>query len=129
MSQASTVRGGRSSSSRASTSCASVSSFGGFGVGSVPASTLVSVGLAAQLFGLALRFFVFVGIGDGRGDDVAAAGPFAEIDQSAAFATERELRLSAQHDGAANRTAQRADSFLRHRWPEAQARGPSNARA
>lgn len=51
------------------------------------------------------------GIENGRADAIASARPFAEIDQAATIAAEREVLVRAQHDRLA-RGATQADNFL-----------------
>src|SRR5689334_10918468 len=54
------------------------------------------------------------GIGDGSGDYVSTARPFAQVNQSAPLATEREVRIGAHHDLSAGGTTQAAKFLARH---------------
>ena len=68
----------------------------------------ISVVLVVVAMTFLLRFLhaldVF-GIGDRAGDHVTTAGPLSKIDEAAALAAEREVRIFAQHKLAARRTA------------------------
>ena len=75
----------------------------------IPAeSVIISViGVICDRF-FCLHIFQFLGIGDRRGDYVCAAGPLAQIDQTAAFTAERRVLVTRKHQrpagGAAKRT-------------------------
>ena len=64
----------------------------------------------AGLLGVAER----IGIGDGRGNDVTATGPFTEVDEATAVGAERELGFGAQHELATGGTTECGKPFGRH---------------
>jgi hypothetical protein len=67
---------------------------------------LVFIVLAVMFIG-AGEFFEEVGVLDGRGDFVVAAGPFAEVDAAAAVGAEGEVFAAGEDQGAAGGAAQR----------------------
>jgi hypothetical protein len=60
-------------------------------------------------------YFAVVGVLHWRGDDVLSAGPFAQINQSASFAAEREVLAGLRHGLLADRAFQLDRGFARHR--------------
>jgi hypothetical protein len=60
------------------------------------------------------KAFQHLRIGDGRGDPVAFAGPFSQVDQAAALAAKREVLVAGQHQAAACGTAKRTHFLFRH---------------
>ncbi len=72
----------------------------------------------AIVFVRAGELFEEIGILDGRGDFVVAAGPFAEVDAAAAVGAEREVFAGGEDDVAAGGAAEGLDSgrcgFVRH---------------
>jgi hypothetical protein len=60
-------------------------------------------------------YFAVVRILHWRRDDVLSAGPFAQINQSASFAAEREVLNGLLHGLPADRTFQLDRGFARHR--------------
>lgn len=98
-------------------------------------SSAVSVALVFMV-SLRLRtrfdFFQHLRIENRRADAIAAASPLAQVDQSAAIAAEREVRIGAKHKRSARGTAE-AKSFLsRHTLFEIHIKGcarPDRSRA
>src|SRR2546423_1376025 len=84
------------------------------GVSSGGPLALAAALVTIWLFGGGRLIFQRLRVGDGRGDYVGAARPFPQINQTAALAAKRELRLRAQHNFAADGTAKAADALLGH---------------
>ena len=61
-----------------------------------------------------VEVFEYLGIENGRADAITSASPFAEIDQAATIAAEREVLIRAQHDRLARWTTQADDFLFRH---------------
>jgi len=72
----------------------------------VDVAVMLALRIRLLLLAYSLQRFDVFGIGDRAGDDVSAARPLSEIDQSTTLAAERELRILAQDQLTARGTTQ-----------------------
>jgi hypothetical protein len=56
----------------------------------------------------------FVGVGNRGRNYIASAGPLTKIDQAAAFAAKREVRVSGLHGLLTDRAAELDEALARH---------------